>query len=441
MSEQASTDEILPDDTTFDQFQADSERYYQRNFVAGLVHGVFFQASAAFGSIHTVLPAFVATLTASTVAVGLMAAVEGVGQVLPQLFTAYLLEDRPRKKPYLLAIITIRWVSWLVLAYLTFAYATTHPELVFTVLILLFGLFSVAGGMGMVVYADLFARAIPAERRGRFIGLRQLFGYLLAIGAGYVVKAILDDPQRFPYATNYALIFFLSAITLLVGFTGFALIREPVYPVKRTSQSLGDLLRRAMGLARQNANFRRLLAAQGLTAAVMALAPFYVVYAREAVGVDVGMVGLYLAAQMAGGALSNLLWGWLADGFGNRAVIIGTAIAGALAPALALLAPYTTPALFVLVFAFLGATISGMRLGYNNFVLEMASIELRPTCVALQNTLLAPILLLPLVVGVLIQAWSFQALLVVGIMFMAVAVWLGLRLLDPRQNADGACLV
>ena len=50
---------------TVEQFEADSERFYRRNFAAGLVHGVFFQASAAFGSIHTVLPAFVATLTGS----------------------------------------------------------------------------------------------------------------------------------------------------------------------------------------------------------------------------------------------------------------------------------------------------------------------------------------------------------------------------------------
>jgi len=58
------------------QFEAESQRYFRRSFFAGLVHGVFMQTAAAFGSIHTVLPAFVALLTPSTVAVGLMAAVE-----------------------------------------------------------------------------------------------------------------------------------------------------------------------------------------------------------------------------------------------------------------------------------------------------------------------------------------------------------------------------
>jgi MFS family permease len=423
------------------QFEEESERHYRRNFAAGLVHGVFFQASAAFGSIHTVLPSFVATLTTSTVAVGLMAAVEGVGEVLPQMFTAYLLEDKLRKKPYLLWIITIRWVSWAVLAFLTLNYAQTRPELVLAVLILLFGLFSVAGGMGTVVYSDVFSKAIPATKRGRFAGLRQLIGYLLAIGAGYVVKYILDHADDFPYAENYALIFLLSAGCLLIAFTGFALIREPVYPVQRVSQSPGDLLRRAAVLARQNPNFRRLLAARGLTTAVLALAPFYVVYARTELAVEPGMVGVYLAAQMAGAALSNLLWGWLGDRYGNRTVIIGTAVAGGLAPLLALLAPYATETLFVLVFALLGGTMSGMRLGYSNFILEMAPVQLRPTCVALQNTLLLPVAILPLVVGVLIEAWSYPLLLACGVLVMAVTLWLGYRLLDPRHGEEGACLV
>jgi MFS family permease len=54
------------------------------------------------------------------------------------------------------------------------------------------------------------------------------------------------------------------------------------------------------------------------------------------------MIGVYLSAQMAGAALSNLLWGWLGDRYGNRSVIVGTAINGGLAPLFVLLAPRTT---------------------------------------------------------------------------------------------------
>ncbi len=431
---------IPPPISDLARFEAESARYYRRNFVAGLIHGIFFQMSTAFGSIHTVLPAFVTLLTPSTLAVGLMAAIQQLGEIIPQLFTAYLLEDKPRKKKYLLGVITLRWLSWGVLAWLTYRYGLTQPGLVLIVLVSLFGLFSVAGGMGTVIYADIFARAIPANRRGRFTGARQIFGFALAILAGWIVKLILDNQAAFPFPTNYSLIFGLSAASLAVALTGFALIREPVYPVQHKSKSLGALLRQSVTLVRINPNFRRFLTSRAILAVAIGLAPFYVVHARQTLEISAGAVGLFLSFQMGGAALSNLLWAFLADRYGNKYVIIGTITSAGLAPVLALTLPGLAPMAYGLVFALLGAMLSGMRLGYNNFVLEMAAPEMRATCVALQNTLLAPITLLPLVAGFLIQELSFGLVFGIEAVLMGVGLFLSTRLLDPRQNAAGACV-
>jgi MFS family permease len=423
------------------KFEQESARYYHHNFVAGLIHGIFFQMSAAFGSIHTVLPAFVTLLTPSPIAVGLMAAIQDFGEIIPQLFTAYLIEDKPRKKKYLLGVITVRWISWGLLAWLTFQYALTNPGLVLTVLILLFGLFSMAGGMGTVLYADIFARAIPAERRGRFTGTRQIGGFALAILAGWIVKVILDNETLLPYPTNYSLIFLLSTVTLAVAFTGLAMIREPVYPVRRQSESLTILLRRAAGLVKINRNFRYLLASRALLGVGIALAPFYVVYARQNIGGDGGVIGVFLAAQMIGAALSNILWAWLADTRGNKLVIIGTVASSGLASLLALVIPQdASTGYYALVFVLLGAMLSGLRLGYPNFILEMATPEMRATCVALHNTLIAPITLLPLVAGVLISQSSFVIVFGAHIVLIIIGLLVSFRLLDPRSNEAGACI-
>jgi MFS family permease len=422
------------------RFEEESARYYRRNFAAGLIHGVFFQMSTAFGSIHTVLPAFVTLLTTSTMAVGLMAAIQEIGEIVPQLFTAYLLEDKPRKKGYLLGVITLRWLSWGLLAWLTYQYGLTRPGLVLIVLIALFGLFSVAGGMGAVLYADIFARAIPANRRGRFTGARQILGFALAILAGWIVKLILDNGIAFPFPTNYSLIFGLSAASLAVAFIGFALIREPVYPVQRRSKSLGAMLRQSIALVKINPNFRRFLASRAILGLAIGLAPFYIVHARQTLDISAGAVGLFLSFQMAGAALSNILWAFLADKYGNKYVIIGTIASAGLAPILALTLPDLAPQAYGLVFALLGAMLSGMRIGYNNFVLEMASPEMRATCVALQNTMLAPVTLMPLVAGFLIQELSFGLVFGVEAMLMAVGLLLSIQLLDPRHGSTGACV-
>jgi len=422
-----------------DRFQAEVSAYYRQNFIAGLVHGVFFQASAAFVDTNTVLPAFVAMLTPSKMAVGLIAAITGFVGILPELFTAYLVEDQARKKAYLLGVITVRWISWGVLAWLTYRYALTQPALVLGIFFTMLLLFSFAGGVGSVVYADIFARAIPAERRGRFVGTRNLLGYTLAIAAGMVVRAILQDDIRFPFPTNYAALFGLSSALLAIAFTGFAMIREPVYPVRRRTVSLKGLWHRSVALVRESANLRALLVANALLATGLALAPFFVIYARQELHVPAGLVGVFLSAQMIGAALSNLFWGWIGDRYGNRLVIVAVNALGGTVPVIALLTPASAAWLYTSVFLLLGVIMSGMRVGYGNIILEMASHEVLPTCVALRDTLLAPVALFPLVAGALIQhlpyVWVFGA----GAVLMGISFVAALRLQEPRHTPQSMC--
>lgn len=421
--------------------EAKSHPNYRRNFTAGWVHGVFFQMSAAFANIQTVLPAFVTYLTPSTAVIGLMATIQGIGEIIPQLFTAHLIDGQPRKKKYLLGIITWRWIAWALLAWLTFKYAVTNPGLVLAILIILFGTFSIAGGMGSVVYADIFARAIPTERRGLFVSAKQIGGFALAILAGWIVKNILDAETIWPFPINFSLIFALSALTLAVAFIGFALIKEPVSTTSRQNASLKAMLRQGTRLVARNANLRLFLVSRAIVGMAVGMAAFYVVYARNELQVGPGAVGVFLTAQMAGAAVSNLLWGWLGDSFGNKTVIVGTMMAAGLTAVFALTLPAFYPSAYVLVFISLGAMLSGWRIGYNNFVLEMAPEAIRPACVAWQNTLIAPVTLLPLIAGALLANISFTLIFFIQLGLILIGLAASLRLLDPRHSPDGICTI
>lgn len=83
------------------------------------------------------------------------------------------------------------------LAVVTALFALDYPDLVLILLVELFAGFSFAGCIRSVAYADVFAKEIPAQRRGRFIRWKQLIGYTLAIGAEWVVAWILlRDPSH-----------------------------------------------------------------------------------------------------------------------------------------------------------------------------------------------------------------------------------------------------
>jgi MFS family permease len=412
---------------------------FRRNFTGGLIHGVFFQLSEAYSNINTVLPAFVATLTSSSIFIGIMVVAQELGNVIPQMITAYRVEDRPHEKPILMWIITLRWVSWALLAVVTALLALDHPNVVLTLLVALFATFSLAGGIGSIVYADVFAKAIPTVRRGRFVGWKQLIGYTLAIGAGWVIAWILANPVRFPYPTNYALMFGFAAVFLLIAFIGIAIVDEPASTHGRHSQTLRDSIRRAGRLTTTNANFRLLLASRGLTAVLLLSAPFFVLFAMNEVGIEKAAIGLFLVAQMLGAALSNLLWGFLGDHFGNRTVLIGTSVTGLAAPIAALTALALGPLPLYLTFFLVGAAMSGLRLGYANIILEMAPDHLRATCVALLGTLLAPLALLPLAIGIVVTWVPIAFVLVFDVIAMAGALVTTIRLRDPRHAEEGIC--
>ena len=413
---------------------------YARNFTGGMIHGVFFQLSEAFSNINTVLPSFIATLTGSTVIIGVLVVAQRLGEVVPQMFTAHLVEARRYEKPILMWIITMRWVSWALIAAMTALFALDKPQLVLFLLVGLFAAFSMAGGVGSVVYADVFAKAIPTERRGRFIGWKQLIGYTLAIGAGWVVAWILSDPVRIPYPYNYALIFALAAGFLLIAFVGIAIVREPPSTHERQVSTFTETLKRAAHLTVVNPNFRWLITARGLTAILIMSAPFFIVYALQDIGVPQAAVGLYLAAQMTGAALSNLLWGYLGDRYGNRTVIIGTSIAGLIAALSALSALALGAIPLYLTFFLVGTTMSGLRLGYSNIILEMSPDHLRATCVALMGTLLAPLAVIPLVMGIAVTWIPLGVILLVDAVAMTGAVVASFVVRDPRHGADGACI-
>ena len=132
--------------------------------------------------------------------------------------------------------------------------------------------------------------------------------------------------------------------------------------------------------------------------------------------------------------------GYLGDRYGNRVVIVGTSIAGLGATIAALAALPLGPLPLYLTFFLVGTTTSGLRLGYSNIILEMSPDHLRATCVALLGTLLAPLALVPLVIGIAVTWISLSVVLTVDAIAMIGALVASLIVRDPCNGAEGACI-
>jgi len=405
------------------------------NFIMGLLHGIFYSGGIAFGSSTTVLPAFLVNFTSSKILIGLSSSIIGeigsLGNILPQLFVASKIEHRIYKRPILRFAITVRALCWGLLALITYLFAGSNSGLTLAALFLLLFLFTFMGGVATIPFMDIWGRTIPSNLRGRFFGYRQLLGGFLAVLSGFVVKFILNN-NRISFPDNYALLFLFAFILITISYFALGSVKEPFAEVHKEQLSFYNFSRKAFGILKSNANYRKFLFIQVLSGAIALSLPFFVLYARDVLQIRIGMIGMFLSAQMLGLVLSNIIWGHLSDSLGSKKVIQLSILFGMLVPLFVLILPHNFPNLFVILFVLLGCFISGRVIGRNTFLLDTAPAKDRPRYVSLEGTFRLPIVFFPLIGGLLIQRSSYNVLFAITGILLLGAFILSFGLEEPR---------
>ena len=330
--------------------------------------------------------------------------------------------------------IWVRAAVWLILGLLAYYCPPGKPTIVLiALLVLLFG-FSFAGGVATIPFTDIWGKALPATLRGRFFGHRQLWGGLMAIGAGYIVKRILSNPD-IPFPRNYGYLFLLSFAFLAVSYIGLSSLREPEGETAGPTRHLAVFLKKSVRILWEDSNFGLFVLTELAVGFAAFAMPFYVLYGKNELGMAAEHVGTLVAAQMAGAIASNLLWAQLSDRIGNRIVIILTAATATVVPVLALLSSGVGWRLLIAVFVLIGFSSSGGGIGFRNYLLEIAPAQLRPTYIALEGTLMGLIIVLPILGGLVIDAFSYQATFSITLAVLTIAILLSFTL-KPVRNSD-----
>jgi len=404
------------------------------NFFAFLVDYVCFGVAFTFIDVNAVLPAFVGQLTDSAPVIGLVSTIFSGGWLLPQLAVARHINDKPRKKPYLLvgtsgrifmAVITL--ALWLGLA--------RFPVAMLTLFFVSLGFFAASDGLASVAWFDILARAVPLKRRGRLIGSAQFIVGTAGVGVGALVGLIL---KRYSFPNNYALLFTLASVTLIPSVIALSLIREPPpedVNQKANGQAMGDWLK----LLGSDPAFRRLMVCRMLVGMMGLATPFYVVHASDVLHLPRGVIGDFVVAQTVAGMVASITLGFVSERWGPRYVIrIGSA-AAALGPLFALAAhlvgsDWLTWA-YPFVYVALGVVNSAWMQGFFNYLLEIAPAGMRPAYIGLGNTIMGALTLAPMAGGWLLEATSYAALFGVTAAFVAFGFLFTLGLKPPRSAA------
>ena len=410
--------------------------HYRRNASCLIADYVWFGVGMTFISSATVLPSFVRQLTDSTILIGLVTAIQTGGWLGPQLIAARWVRGRARVKRFIIIPTMIgRPTFWITAATISL-FGIRSPGLTLAVFYLGFLLFSVADGLSSVSWFDLFAKVIPISQRGRVIGTAQVIYGIIALGVSGTIAYLLGPTSVLGFPDNYALLFLLSGLALMLSLLAIAVIREPKGIVESPDAPRSGYLPLLWRILSHDRNFLTLVSAHLLVGYSAMAYPFYVIYATEVLGMSAQAIGLFILAQTAGGILGGVVLGYLNGRKGSAAVVVANIGISLTMPLIALAVHILSggvrhailPYVYVLVFLAIGLANSSMMLGFIPRYLENAPEAERPVHIGLANTLNTLTLLAPLIGGWILQETSYSMLFATSACCAALAVPLSLRI-------------
>ena len=185
--------------------------------------------------------------------------------------------------------------------------------------------------------------------------------------------------SRNPY--NFALLGALSLVGFTIGIASFGMVREPPSHVTAAHRDVRDIVRRAPQILRDSRDYRLFIAARILVRSGQIAEPFYIIYATEVLGLSPGVAGVLVATWALAAALSNVVWGRVADRHGNRRLLLLAGSLMMLAPVLMVLIPLVahptaSPALLTVALALValcsGAGNDGVMIAAMTYLIEVS---------------------------------------------------------------------
>lgn len=428
---------------------SDTQRVYRRNFALWVAETSLWMLATAFIDSTTVLPVLLAALSHSPFIASLTLSLRFAGQGWPQLIAASLVSGKPYRKMFFLWTVTPGRLL-LIWPAVVLAAGIRDPAVVIPAIIIAYFGFWVSEGFSIVPWVDMVGKMIPSDRRGRLFAAMNVVGGILGIGAGVVIRLVLQH-AGLPFPRGYGVLFVLALCFLGLSTLSLALMREPPSHPEEERYSTRALIKDIPNLLRSMPQFRLLVILQGLFSFALFPAPLYILFASRllraampgAVGEESVGVGFFLAVETAGMIAGNTLWGHLGDRYGNRLLLRVIAFLHVAVPLMALLAGmlarYPLPGwalylAFTPTFLAFGSLLGGTWMAVTNFLLDLAPIHDRPAYIAVSNALNIPAVILPMLGGVLVDAVGFTTIFLTAALFLAYAVLLTGRLREPREK-------
>lgn len=388
-------------------------------YLAFLWHGFFLAITMAMLDLNTVFPILVSSLSDNRYIFGALYSIMlGAPLVFNLIFSHYIRRFTYKKK-FLLAGIYVRGLSFLGMAYFVYVYGLSNPKLVIYSLFFFVFLFSVSGGVAGLSYSDMIAKSTPSKSRAVFFSMKQLISSLAGLLGGLIITRVFSDSISFP--NNYATSLFIGFIGLFIASIFFVFLKEPYEAIKEDKSSLKDYVKSIPNVLKTDTSFSFFILVENLSSFSIMVLPFYIIYGKSLFQLDNSFIGIFLLIQITGTIFSNIVWGLLGKYLRSKSVVRFCILLGGINPILAIVLGATNPYLYGIVFFVLGFAISGRRVGFEPFLLDITPKDKRIEYLGIRGSLNILIVILPLLGAFLrdVIGFEFTFMIVALTMFTA----------------------
>lgn len=384
-------------------------------------HNVFLALTMSMIDFNTILPTLINILTDSKIVLGALYSILLAAPLLFNFVFSYYMSSFKYRRRFLITGIYLRSISFFLMAVVVYFFAVKSPSITLGSLFFLIFLFSTSGGMAGLAYADLISKIVPKNMRAKLYSIKQFAGSAASFLGAVLVSKIFST-EGFSFPVNYSLSFFIGFLGLMIASITFWLIKEPASKVNDNEKSsLGFLIKSIPKILKDDPNFFKFILVENFSSFSLMVLPFYIIFAQEFLYTDSSYIGKFLFFQIIGTISSNVMWGVLGSHFGVKNVVSICIFIGGIIPLIAILLSNFPPMYFSIVFILIGFVISGRRIGFEPYLLEISPPEQTILYLGIRGTLNLFTVLLPLLGGFFIQffGYIFTFVLVSIMMFIS----------------------
>lgn len=421
---------------------AERERREARNILWLEIHQVIVRVGWIFKTETIIMPAVLDAVVDSGTLRGLLPVLNRGGQSVPPLLFSGAVARAPVKKWALSITVGMMATAFALLAVAWSPLAEHRPDLLATLFLVLYALFSCSNGLNQLVLAALQGKLIAPGHRGRAMLVSVSLGSVLAI-----IAALLWLGRWLAEADGFPKIFAATGGFFALAAVFPLLLDEPADggPARVPARSSGDgrgwiaagLTEWRRTLSRDGALVRLALVAACFSLVIM-LFPHYQAFARDRLGSRIGSLLTWVVVQNAATGIVSLVVGPFSDRRGTRSVLAALVALSAMTPlivaGLGRLPHEIAVERFWIVYLPLGLNPLALRM-FTNYALELAPTpadHARYVSIV-GGALAAPFVLSP-AIGHAVDRLGFEPVFLAGAAVIAAGGAVAAGLPEPRRR-------